>query len=171
MPDKGRHSFTSWAAARRRSLVRSAYLLTGDHGRAEDLVQQALMKIAMRWDHLHGGSPDAYARTVMYRDYVSWWRRRRDLVSSSLPQHGSPVDEAAVADRGLVMAQALSRLTPKQRAVLVLRFYEDLSEVQTAEVLGISVGTVKSQASRALASMRGRVTTQSTLSRDGEEER
>jgi RNA polymerase sigma-70 factor (sigma-E family) len=148
--DEGRDAFTAWAAARRRALVRSAFLLTGDHGRAEDLAQQALMKVAARWSQLRDGNPDAYARTIMYRDHVSTWRRMARVVSSrrEIPE------TAPDLDRGIVLEQALSRLTPKQRAVLVLRFYEDLSERDTATALGVSPGTVKSQTSAALQRLR-----------------
>jgi RNA polymerase sigma-70 factor (sigma-E family) len=153
----GRDTFTAWAAARRRALVRSAFLLTGDHGRAEDLVQQALMKVAERWNRLADGNPDAYARTIMYRDHVSWWRRHkhggRGLDDAILSVREMPRDGRDL-DQGLVLEQALSRLTPKQRAVLVLRFYEDMSERDTARALGVSPGTVKSQTSAALRNLR-----------------
>lgn len=156
MDDEGRDSFTAWAAARRPALVRGAFLLTDDQGRAEDLVQQALMKVAMRWGRLQTGNPDAYARTVIYRDYVSWWRRRRDVLSSPAFDLPGEADEAAMVDAAVTMGRALSRLTPKQRAVLVLRFYEDLSERDTAVALGVSAGTVKSQTSDALRLLRDR---------------
>jgi RNA polymerase sigma-70 factor (sigma-E family) len=147
----GREGFTAWAAARRSALVRSAFLLTGDAGRAEDLVQQALMKVAARWERLVDGNPDAYARTIIYRDHVSWWRRRRE--QTALPEL-EVVATTVDVDQSLVMEQALARLTHKQRAVLVLRFYEDLSEAETATTLGVSSGTVKSQTSAALQKLR-----------------
>jgi RNA polymerase sigma-70 factor (sigma-E family) len=154
--DDLKDSFTAWAAGRRRALVRSAFLLTGDPGRAEDLVQQALFKIAMRWERLCDENPDAYARTVIYRDQVSWWRRRRERVSAQpIDSIEMPVD----IEQSVVMAQALARLTPKQRAVLVLRFYEDLSDPEIAEVLDCAVGTVRSQISRALATLRAGLAT------------
>jgi RNA polymerase sigma-70 factor (sigma-E family) len=151
MNDDGREAFAAWASGRRPALVRSAFLLTGDAGRAEDLVQQALMKVAVRWERLEGGNPDAYARTVMYRDHISWWRRRRERLQ--MPEQEVAAD-AIDTDQSLVMEQALARLTPKQRAVLVLRFYEDLSERETAAALGVSAGTVKSQSSVALQKLR-----------------
>jgi RNA polymerase sigma-70 factor (sigma-E family) len=154
MSGADREEFTRWAAARRMSLVRSALVLTADHGRAEDLVQQAMVKVAMRWGRLRDGNPDAYARTVMYRDYISWWRKRRDVVSGTVSNRAPTPDESSEADMVLVMQQALSRLTPKQRAVLALRFYEDLSERDTAAALGVSPGTVKSQTSAALQRLR-----------------
>jgi RNA polymerase sigma-70 factor (sigma-E family) len=149
--DGGRDAFTAWASARRPALLRSAFLLTGDHGRAEDLVQQALMKVAVRWDRLREGSPGAYARTVMYRDHISFWRRRPKQIP--LSDRDAPV-LAVDPDDGIVLEQALSRLTAKQRAVLVLRFYDDLSERDTATALGVSRGTVKSQTAAALQRLR-----------------
>jgi RNA polymerase sigma-70 factor (sigma-E family) len=149
--DEGRDAFAAWASARRPALLRSAFLLTGDHGRAEDLVQQALMKVAVRWDRLRAGNPDAYARTVMYRDHISFWRRRPKQMP--LSDRDAPV-LGSDPDQGIVLEQALSRLTAKQRAVLVLRFYDDLSEQDTAAALGVSRGTVKSQTAAALRRLR-----------------
>jgi RNA polymerase sigma-70 factor (sigma-E family) len=156
LSDDGRDTFTAWAMAARPRLVRTAYLLTGDQGRAEDLVQQVLLKIAVRWTRLRDGNVDGYARTVLYRDQVSWWRKKRDVISSvpSSALRAAGDDLGTSVDRVLVMQQALARLTPKQRAVLVLRFYDDLSERDTAEVLGVSPGTVKSQTSAALRQLR-----------------
>lgn len=145
--------FTDWAAGVERQLLRSAYLLTGDLHRAEDLVQEALTKVALRWPRLRSGNPTAYARTIVVRDNVSWWRRRRREVV---------VEDVGVADAGvssdpvtaLVVRRALARLTPAQRAVLVLRHFDDLTERETAEVLGVAIGTVKSQNAVALARLR-----------------
>lgn len=144
--------FTEWAAGCQRQLLRSAFLLTGDLQRAEDLVQEAMVKVALRWNRLHDGNPTAYARTVVARDNISWWRRRREVVVAE------PTDVAAVSsdpESALVVRRALARLTPSQRAVLVLRHFDDLSERDTAEALGVSVGTVKSQNAAALARLRG----------------
>lgn len=149
--DTGRAGFEEWASSRQRALVRSAYLLTGDHGRAEDLVQEALVKVALRWPRLADGNPEAFARTVIYRDFVSWWRRRRDVPLASVPDR--PAVNGAAEPR-LVLLGALAQLAPRQRAVLVLRYFEDLTERETADVLGISIGTVKSQAYDALARLR-----------------
>lgn len=148
-------SFTTWAAARERSLLRTAFLLTGDLHRAEDLVQDAFIKVALRWSRLVDGNPDAYARTVIVRSNVSWWRRtRRERVVPDVPDTPSGGGDSGDVDRRLVLRRALARLTPKQRAVIVLRFYEDLSEPQVAATLGVSVGTVKSQTAAALARLR-----------------
>lgn len=144
--------FTAWAAGVERRLLRSAYLLTGDLHRAEDLVQEALVKVALRWDRLRDGNPTAYARTIVVRDNVSWWRRHRREVT---------VEEPAVAvavssdpDAAMVVRRALGRLTSAQRAVVVLRHFDDLSVEETAAILRIAPGTVKSQNAAALARLR-----------------
>ena len=131
--------------------MRSAYLLTGDLYRAEDLVQEALVKVALRWSRLRSSNPTAYARTIIVRDNISWWRRQRDFPTSSVRELAEVSTDAEAA---LVVRSALARLTPKQRAVVVLRHFEDLSEQDTAAALGVSVGTVKSQLSAALARLR-----------------
>ena len=143
--------FTEWVAACERQLLRSAYLLTGDLQRAEDLVQEALVKVALRWPRLRDGSPTAYARTVIVHDHASWWRRRRDLVVDQVPE-GAFV--SSDPDVEMVVSRALARLSRRQRAVLVLRHFDDLTERETAEVLGISIGAVKSQNAEALARLR-----------------
>jgi RNA polymerase sigma-70 factor (sigma-E family) len=144
--------FTEWATGCQRALLRSAYLLTGDLHRAEDLVQEALVKVALRWPRLREGNPTAYARTVVVRDNISWWRRRRE---TAVPDHDDVAGVSSDAETALVVRRALARLTPAQRAVLVLRHFDDLSERETAAVLGVSVGSVKSQNAAALARLRG----------------
>src|SRR3954454_7007129 len=135
MREAGRESFETWARSRQQGLVRTAYLLTGDFHRAEDLVQEALTKAALRWDSLVDGNPDGWMRTVLYRDQVSWWRRhRREVFATPREVAVPPAGETA-----LVLREALGRLTARQRAVLVLRYVEDLSLAETAEVLGITV--------------------------------
>jgi RNA polymerase sigma-70 factor (sigma-E family) len=149
---RDRDEFTRWARARQAQLLRAALLMSGDRGRAEDLVQDALTHVAMRWRRLRSGNPDAYARTVIYHGNVSWWRRRRHEVLTAYdvePEHQDPP-----LDRSLTLRRALAALTPRQRAVVVLRYYEDLTERETAEVLGVSVGTVKSQTHLALLRLR-----------------
>lgn len=143
--------FTEWAAGAQRRLLRSAYLLTGDLHRAEDLVQEALVKVALRWPRLHGSNPTAYASTIIVRDNISWWRRHRDVATPSVRQLAEISTDPEAA---LVIRRALDRLTPKQRAVVVLRHFDDLSEQDTAAALGVSVGTVKSQNAAALARLR-----------------
>jgi RNA polymerase sigma-70 factor (sigma-E family) len=145
----GAESFSAWAAHAQGRLLRTAVLLTGDHQRAEDLVQEALVKVAIRWRRLGDGHPEAYARRVLVRDNISWWRKhRRELLVE--PPEGPPLDPAAATDRRILLDRALAALTPKQRAVVVLRYYDDLTEQATAEVLGVAVGTVKSQTHLAL---------------------
>jgi DNA-directed RNA polymerase specialized sigma24 family protein len=102
--------FTAWASSRQHALLRTAVLLTGDQGRAEDLVQEALVKVATRWAKLADGYPDAYARTIIYRDNVSWWRRRREVPVGVLPDDAAPYD-AHGAERRLMVAAALGRLS------------------------------------------------------------
>ncbi len=151
--DGDREAFTLWARQARGGLLRLAFLLTGDHHRAEDLVQEALIKVAVRWRRLHAEHPAAYARQVIVRDNISWWRRhRREQVASPEPPP-SGTGEPGV-DRRVVLARALDRLTPGQRAVVVLRYYHDLTERQTADTMRVSIGTVKSQAHHALRRLR-----------------
>ena len=146
-----RSAFDGFVHARGPALARTAYLLTGDHHLAEDLVQAALVQAAKHWERIHT-SPEAYVRRAMYHQNISWWRRRK-VVETPLVSHDGAVTSAD-ADLRLTLDQALARLTPKQRTVLVLRFYEDLTEVETARALGISVGTVKSTNRQALARLR-----------------
>lgn len=152
--------FELWAHARTRSLARSALLLTGDVQTAEDLVQETLTRVAQHWTRLaRRGNPDAYAHRVLHNQAIDAWRRRdrrpHEISNADLPESpGSHHEHGATADRRLVMRQALTRLTPRQRAVLVLRFYDDLTETQTAAALGCSVNTVKSQARQALQRLR-----------------
>ena len=146
--------FEAWAVSRQRGFLRSAILLTGDQSAAEDLVQDALLKVAERWGRLRHEAPDAYARRVIYNSAVNRWRRwSREAPRGELPESAVPgQSEAWLA--GADVRAALQALTPRQRAVLVLRYYEDLSEQQIAETLGVTVGTVKSQAHVALRRLR-----------------
>jgi RNA polymerase sigma-70 factor (sigma-E family) len=143
--------FDAFVAGRQAALSRTAYLLTGDHHLAQDLVQAALLQAARHWRRIHT-SPEAYVRRAMYHQNISWWRRRR-LTESPLLGHDGAAD-AADTDLRLSLDQALARLTPKQRTVLVLRFYEDLTEVETARALSLSTSTVKSTSRQALARLR-----------------
>lgn len=143
--------FTEWAEGAQRRLLRSAYLLTGDLHRAQDLVQEALVKVALRWPRLRDGNPTAYARTIIVRDNISWWRRQREAPG---PEQSDLSAASSDPDTALVVQRSLARLTPRQRAVLVLRHFDDLSERETADALGIAVGTVKSTNADALARLR-----------------
>lgn len=148
--------FEAWVLARSGALARSAYLLTGDRHLAEDLVQDTLARVADHWRRItRSGSPDAYARQVMHHLAVDRWRRRRvrppEALGATPPElTGDGYD----VERRVVLRDALLRLTPRQRAMVSLRFYEDLTEVQTAAVLGCSVSTVKSTTRDALRRLR-----------------
>lgn len=150
--------FVAFVAARGPSLMRTASLLTGDRRSAEDALQEALTRVATRWPSIRaGGDPEPYVRQVLYSvavDRWRWWSRRPPEVlgePADRPGHG---DEAADTVRRVDLALALDRLAPRQRQVLVLRYYEDLSERQAADVMGCSVSTVKSQTRDALRRLR-----------------
>jgi len=148
--------FESWLVAREPALQRLAHLLTGDVHTAQDLVQTSLAKLYLAWDRLADrDNVDAYARRILLNEHRSAWRRpwrRREVLTDEPPERGSAAEE--YDGRREAVWRFVATLPPRQRAVIVLRYYEQLSEVETADVLGISVGTVKSQASRALASLR-----------------
>ena len=152
-----RAGFEEFVAARRTALLRTAYLLTGQREDAEDLVQVALVKAVPHWRRIRE-RPEPYVRQILVRESVSRWRRRRwrEVSTDRLPDSGLAPDLRV--DEREDLRRALAGLAPRQRAVIVLRYYEDLSEAQTAAALGISVGTVKSQARDGLARLRGLVT-------------
>lgn len=148
--------FRDYVAARQRALLRTARMLTGNQHTAEDLVQATFERVWPRWSRVvRDGEPDAYVRRVLVNTYSTWWRRkwRGETPTSELPDVAAP-DAFAEADLADALRRLLPTLTPRQKAVVVLRFYEDLSEAATAEALGCSVGTVKSQTSKALARLR-----------------
>jgi RNA polymerase sigma-70 factor (sigma-E family) len=148
-------TFEEFVATRGRDLWRSAWLLTGDAHKAEDLVQAALLKCWRRWPTIaRDGAVEAYVRRAMVTTYTDWWRRkwRSELPTEVLPDIAG-VASYAVEERQDALV-ALAGLPRGQRAVIVLRFYDDLTEAQTAEVLGVTVGTVKSQTARALKALR-----------------
>jgi RNA polymerase sigma-70 factor (sigma-E family) len=150
-------SFREFVLAATPSLSRAAYLLTGDHQLAEDLLQSALANAYRHWGRIRDGNPQGYVRKAMHHELVSWWRRRRvpEKPLDSLAEHAhARADPADGAVMRLSMAQVLAGLTPKQRAVIVLRFYEDLTESEAARVLGCSVGSVKRHAHDALGRLR-----------------
>ena len=156
MDAQGRAAFEALVDARSTSLLRTAYLLTGDWGTAEDLLQTALAKTWFRWHALRDTqAAEAYVRQVMSRTFATWWRRkwRGETPTDVLPDVLGHDPYSGVVARDL-LRRALAELPPRQRAIVVLRFYEDLSEVQVAEALGCSVGTVKSTVSRALVRLR-----------------
>jgi len=147
--EEERAAFEEYVTARRPALVRMASLLCGDAHLAEDLVQGALIKAVGVWRKI-GDNPEPWLRKVMVNDHISRWRkhRGRERLTDVLPERAS----AENTDLGL--ADALRLLPPRQRAVVVLRYYEDLTERETAEVLGIAVGTVKSQHADAVRRLR-----------------
>lgn len=153
--------FDNYVAARRRSLMRTAYLLTGEHHAAEDLVQATLARTFAAWRRIRDREAiDAYVRRTMLNEHASWWRRawrRMERTTDSVPERPThvPVIESSEAEEHLWTA--VQGLPPRQRAVVVLRYYEDLSEAEIANVLGCSRGTVKSTSSRALAKLRERL--------------
>ncbi|WP_433263101.1 SigE family RNA polymerase sigma factor [Micromonospora vinacea] len=137
-------SFHEFVVHRSPALCRTAYLLTGDHQLAEDLVQTALARTYRHWRRVRDGNPEAYVRRVMYHQQVSWWRRRRLIERlEPTPTERADVDHSEATTLRLTLNAALRQLSPRQRAVIVLRYYEDLTEAQVAEVLGCSVGAVK----------------------------
>lgn len=151
--------FDAFVRARWLPLLRTATLLTGDQQSAEDLVQEALVRAATHWDRVEPATADAYVRRILYTRSVDAWRWRRhqpdpvDSLNAAGPVTWSSDTQDSTVTR-LTLAEALRRLTPRQRAVLVVRFYEDRTERETARLLGCSVNTVKSQTRHALERLR-----------------
>jgi RNA polymerase sigma-70 factor (sigma-E family) len=152
---EGRAAFQAYVVGRSPALLRTAYLLTGNRADAEDLLQTALAKTYLAWDRIREREAlDAYVRRVLVTTQTSVWRRRRpESLYDEVPEIVGR-DRHADADLHDALWTALARLGKKQRAVVVLRYYEDLSEAETARVLGVSIGTVKSTTSRALSLLR-----------------
>ena len=150
--------FTDFVRAHSASLFRAGYLLTGDYQRAEDLLQSTLVRLYQRWTRVEAmDRPVGYARKILVNQAFSWWRRRASSEAPQLvlrePRWGGGVDEVTEHER---VWKAVMSLPPRQRAVTVLRFYEDLSEAEIAETLGVARGTVKSHghaATRRLAEL------------------
>ncbi|MFI7645950.1 SigE family RNA polymerase sigma factor [Micromonospora sp. NPDC049460] len=155
-------TFEEFVTARGGALLRFALMLTGDRHQAEDLVQSVLAKAYVRWARVAGMSrPEAYLKQVLVNENLRWWRRlsSRELPVAA-PGDGAAGPDAAGSHAARDAAWALLRRLPRrQRAVLVLRYYEDLSDTQIAEVLGCAPATVRSQAARALATLRATVPT------------
>ncbi|HEV2089418.1 MAG TPA: SigE family RNA polymerase sigma factor [Cryptosporangiaceae bacterium] len=151
--------FREFVAARHAALLRTAYLLVGNWATAEDLLQTALARTYLAWGRIeHFGAVEAYARRVLVNTSTSWWRRRwhGERATAVLPEQQWYDGTDAHLERHALW-QHVTALPRRQRAILVLRFYEDLTEATTAETLGITVGTVKSQTARALATLRSRM--------------
>ncbi|MDA0632399.1 SigE family RNA polymerase sigma factor [Nonomuraea sp. MCN248] len=148
-------SFREFVVDHQQALMRTAYLLTGDAHQAEDLLQNVLLKVLGRWSRLaRVEHPEAYARKALVNQHISWRRRRvrSEFPTAEPPDRPYSSEDSTVVR--LVMRRALMRLPPRQRAVIVLRYYEDRTERETAELMNCSVGTVKSQAHYALARLR-----------------
>ncbi len=162
--------FTAFVAQRMHTLLRLAYSLTGDHRAAEDLVQGALAKAFVRWHRIEG-DVEPYVRRIIYNDQVSGWRRlgrRQEVPLDAVPDPPSAERHDQQTALRLSLRSALLALPARQRAVLVLRYLEDMSVDETAEALGCRPGTVASQASRALARLRQLVPELHDLSEDAE---
>ncbi|GAA2988768.1 SigE family RNA polymerase sigma factor [Streptosporangium longisporum] len=157
MSDAEDDGFAAFVAARGTSLLRVAYLACGDEKEAEDLLQTALERTYQHWDRVRYDNPEPYVRRIIVNASIS--RARRRAIMRIIPMHTPPESAARETDVDLrhVLMDTLRALPPRQRAVVVLRYWEDLSETQTAEILGCSTGTVKSQASKALAKLRAAI--------------
>ncbi|MGR6322008.1 SigE family RNA polymerase sigma factor [Micromonospora soli] len=147
--------FDEFVATRSPRLLRTAFLLTRDWALAEDLLQTALARAWEAWRRIEG-DPEPYVRRIIVNANASWWRRRwrGEVPTADLPEVAVEADRYSGLDDRDRLWRALGRLPRRQRAVLVLRYFEDLSDAEIAEVLACSVGTVKSQASRAVAKLR-----------------
>lgn len=145
-------AYSEFVQVRGPRLRRAAYLMCGDADLAEDLLQEALIALAEKWESVE--NPDGFVRRVIYRKRVSWWRKvRREVSRDVLPERGIS-DGAQERARDAEVHEALRALPPRQRAALVLRYFEDLTEKQTAEVMGVRPGTVKSLSHHAIARLR-----------------
>ena len=148
--------FRDFVVARSPALLSLAWMLTNDSGRAEDLLQTSLARTWLHWRRLsRDGDPLAYVRKVMVNTAAAWWRRRwrAEVPTSTLPDVETTDSFTATDDRD-ALRRALAELPHRQRAVVVLRYYAGMSEAETAQLLGCSVGSVKSQASRGLSRFR-----------------
>jgi RNA polymerase sigma-70 factor (sigma-E family) len=152
-------SFREYVTSRSRSLLRTAYLLTGNRADAEDLVQAALAKTFVAWDRIEDrGALDAYVRRAMVNTHISWWRQRRldEYPTDEVPDRpvDDDADDAGDSDLQDTLRRAIDRLPQRMRAAVMLRYYEDMTEAEVADALGVSLGTVKSTVSRAVAKLR-----------------
>ena len=149
-------AFREYVLARGTALLRIGVMLTGNRADAEDLVQAALANTFLAWDKINDRAAlDAYVRRVMVNTHISWWRRRRleEFPTDELPDL-AVADHARESDMAEVVRRALDRLPDRMRAAVMLRYFEDMTEPEIATALGISLGTVKSTVSRAVAKLR-----------------
>jgi RNA polymerase sigma-70 factor (sigma-E family) len=155
--DAPHEAFDAFVRARMPALLRFAHAVTGDPHTAADLVQDALERTGMRWSRIERtGDPEAYVKRAIVNGRISRWRKlRRETLVDAIPDQRHHVDPPGHDEE---LWRLLKTLPPKQRAVIVLRYYEDMSEEQIAETLGCAPGTVKSQASKALAKLRAAMT-------------
>lgn len=155
MPDDGRYDdLTAFLAARGDALLRTAVLLTPGREAGQDLLQESLERLLRKWNKVHG-DPESYLRRIMYHRAIDGWRsraRRREVFG--LPADVAVTDHAARLDLRLTLIAALERLTPRQRAAVVARYWEQLSEAETAAALGCSVSAVKAASARGLRTLR-----------------
>jgi RNA polymerase sigma-70 factor (sigma-E family) len=148
--------FRDYVTARSSSLLRTAYVLTGNRADAEDLVQSALAKTYLAWDRIEDRAAlDGYVRRAMVNTHISWWRRRRleEYPTDEVPDQ-AVADHSGTSDLQDTLRRAVDRLPQRMRAAVVLRYFEDMTEAEVADVLGVSLGTVKSTVSRAVAKLR-----------------
>jgi RNA polymerase sigma-70 factor (sigma-E family) len=149
-------AFRDYVRSRSSALLRTAYLLTGNVADAEDLVQSALAKTYVAWDRIEDrGALDGYVRRAMVNTHISWWRRRRveEFPTDEIPDR-AVVDHSVASDLQEALRRAVDRLPQRMRAAVMLRYFDDMTEAEVAEVLGVSLGTVKSTVSRAVAKLR-----------------
>lgn len=151
--------FDGWAISRYGSLLHAAYLLTGDRESAQDLVQTALAKTHVAWRRVHT-SPDAYVRRAMVTTHTDWWRRQpwRERSTASIADRPAVQNDHARVEDADALLRALQDLPPRMRTIVVLRYYLQHTEAEVAELLGCSLGTVKSTSSRALERLRAHPT-------------
>ncbi|GAB7043854.1 MULTISPECIES: SigE family RNA polymerase sigma factor [Catenuloplanes] len=155
---RGDREFAEFAQGASGRLLHAAFLLTGDRHRAEDAAQTALVRTYAAWRRIRRQDPYAYARAVLVNHVRDGWRRPiREYATAELPDRPDATDVAGEVTRRRWLADALALLTPRERAVIVLRHYFDLTEVVVAEELGITVGAVKSMNARALQKLRSRI--------------
>ncbi|WP_199552595.1 SigE family RNA polymerase sigma factor [Streptomyces sp. N35] len=153
---RGEEDFEAFVDARGPRLLRMAWLLTGDAHLAEDLLQTVLARVWPKWQKIADDHPEAYVRKALVHTHASWWRRRwrGEVPHGELPDRAAALDAYEGVELEQSLAAAVRALPVRQRAVVVLRYFEDLSVEETAATLGCATGTVKSQASKALRTLR-----------------
>lgn len=160
MKARDTEAFVAFVRSRESALLRTAYLMVGERGLAQDLVQEALTNCYAAWPRLREpNAGEAYVRTAITRTAISWYRKRSwagERPTDELPERSTPGHEDSVTRHSLLWT-ALMELPPRQRAIVVCRYYDDLTEAQTAAHLGCALGTVKSQAHAALTTLRTRL--------------